>query len=41
LRNSFDNAVGKLLRVPKTAFAKEEAKLKKTREKKRAVKKPV
>jgi hypothetical protein len=32
----FDNAVGKLLSVPKTAFLKEEARLKRAREKKRA-----
>lgn len=35
----FDNAVGKLLSVPKEAFLKEEAKLKRQREKKRAGKK--
>jgi hypothetical protein len=34
----FDNAVGKLLSVPKEAFAKEEARLKRRREKKRAKK---
>jgi hypothetical protein len=36
----FDNAVGKLLSVPKEAFVKDEAKLKRQREKKRAAKKP-
>jgi hypothetical protein len=36
----FDNAVGKLLSVPKAAFMKEEARLKRRREKKRAAKKP-
>ena len=36
----FDNAVGKLLSVPKEAFLKEEARLKRAREKKRAAKKP-
>jgi hypothetical protein len=36
----FDNAVGKLLSVPKAAFVKEEAKLKQAREKKRAKKSP-
>ena len=35
----FDNAIGKLLSVPKEAFLKEEAKLKRAREKKRAGKK--
>jgi hypothetical protein len=35
----FDNAVGKLLSVPKAAFLKEEARLKRAREKKRAAKK--
>ena len=35
----FDNAVGKLLSVPKETFLKEEAKLKRHREKKRAAKK--
>jgi hypothetical protein len=35
----FDNAVGKLLSVPREAFLKEEAKLKRRREKKRAAKK--
>jgi len=34
----FDNAVGKLLSVPKEAFLKEEARLKRAREKKRAAK---
>jgi hypothetical protein len=34
----FDDAVGKLLSVPKEAFAKEEAKLKSARDKKRAKK---
>ena len=34
----FDNAVGKLLSVPKKAFLKEEVKLKQRREKKRAAK---
>jgi hypothetical protein len=32
----FDNAVGKLLSVPKEAFLKEEARLKRQRQKKRA-----
>lgn len=32
----FDNAVGKLLSVPKKAFLKEEARLKRARTKKRA-----
>jgi hypothetical protein len=36
----FDNAVGKFLSVPKTAFLKEENRLKRRREKKRAAKKP-
>lgn len=36
----FDNAVGMLLNAPKQAFAKQEKKLKRTREKKRAAKKP-
>jgi len=36
----FDNAVSKLLSVPRTAFLREEAKLKRRREKKRAAKKP-
>jgi hypothetical protein len=36
----FDNAVGKLFSVPKEAFLKEEARLKRRREKKRAAKKP-
>jgi hypothetical protein len=36
----FDNAVGKLLSVPKEAFLKEEARLKRERAKKRAAKKP-
>jgi len=35
----FDNAVGMLLSVPREAFQKEEAKLKRRREKKRAAKK--
>jgi hypothetical protein len=35
----FDNAVGKLLSIPKVAFTKEEAKLKQARAKKRAKKK--
>jgi hypothetical protein len=35
----FDNAVGKLLSVPKAAFLKEEARLKRARDKKRAGKK--
>jgi len=34
----FDNAVGKLLSVPKEALLKEEAKLKRQREKKRTKK---
>jgi len=34
----FDNAVGKLLSVPRSAFVKEEAKLKRRRDKKRAAK---
>jgi len=34
----FDNAVGKLLSVPKAAFLKEEARLKRAREKKRVKK---
>jgi hypothetical protein len=36
----FDNAVGKFLSVPKEAFAKEEARLKRQRGKKRTAKKP-
>jgi hypothetical protein len=36
----FDNAIGKLLSVPRAAFLKDEAKLKRAREKKRAAKKP-
>jgi hypothetical protein len=36
----FDNAVSKLLSVPKAAFLKEEARLKRRREKKRAKKAP-
>jgi hypothetical protein len=32
----FDNAVGKLLSVPKPAFLKEEARLKRARDKKRS-----
>jgi hypothetical protein len=35
----FDNAVGMLLNAPKQAFAKQEKKLKRRREKKRAAKK--
>jgi len=35
----FDNAVGKFLSVPKEAYLKEEAKLKRRRETKRAAKK--
>jgi hypothetical protein len=35
----FDNAVGMLLNTPKQAFAKQEKKLKRTREKKREAKK--
>lgn len=35
----FDNAVGILLNVPKKTFLKDEAKLKRLREKKRAAKK--
>jgi hypothetical protein len=35
----FDNAVGKLLSVPKEAYLREEARLKRAREKKRAAKK--
>jgi len=35
----FDNAVGMLLNAPKQAFAKQEKKLKRTRDKKRAAKK--
>jgi hypothetical protein len=35
----FDNAVSMLLKVPKKAFVKEEAKLRRRREKKRAAKK--
>jgi hypothetical protein len=35
----FDNAVGMLLNAPKQAFAKQEKKLKRTREKKREAKK--
>jgi hypothetical protein len=34
----FDNAVAKLMSVPKAAFLKEEARLKRRREKKRAKK---
>lgn len=36
----FDNAVSKLLSVPKEAFLKEEARLKRARDRKRAAKKP-
>jgi hypothetical protein len=36
----FDNAVGMLLNAPKQAFVKQEKKLKKRREKKRAAKQP-
>ena len=36
----FDNAVGMLLNAPKHAFVKQEKKLAKRREKKRAAKKP-
>ena len=36
----FDNAVGMLLNAPKGAFIKQEKKLKKRREKKRAAQKP-
>jgi hypothetical protein len=36
----FDNAVGKLLSVPKEAFVKAEGKSKRERDKKRVVKKP-
>ena len=36
----FDNAVGMLLNAPKQAFVKQEKKLKRKREKKRAEKKP-
>jgi hypothetical protein len=36
----FDNAVRRLLSVPKAVFLKEEARLKRRREKKRAAKKP-
>jgi hypothetical protein len=35
----FDNAVGMLLNAPRAAFVKQETKLKKLREKKRAAKK--
>jgi hypothetical protein len=34
----FDNAVGKLLSVPKAAFLREEARLKRARNKKRGIK---
>ncbi len=37
----FDNAVGMLLNAPKRAFAQQEKKLQRTREKKRAAKKPL
>ena len=36
----FDNAVGMLLNAPKQAFVKQERKEKRSREKKRAAKKP-
>ena len=36
----FDNAVGMLLNTPKAAFQKQETRLKRRREKKRAAKKP-
>lgn len=36
----FDNAVGMLLNAPKGAFVKQEKKLKRRREKKRAAKQP-
>jgi hypothetical protein len=36
----FDNAVGMLLSAPKTAFVKQEKKLRKRREKKRAAQQP-
>jgi len=36
----FDNAVGKFLSVPKAAFVKEEARLKRVRARKQRAKKP-
>jgi len=36
----FDNAFRKIITVPKEAFAKEEARLKQARDRKRAAKKP-
>jgi hypothetical protein len=36
----FDNAVGKFLSVPRAAFVKEETRLKRRRQRKRAAKKP-